>query len=693
MSSTISVCMIVRDEELVLERCLKNVIQFADELIVVDTGSVDSSLAIASRYTDKLIPYSWQYDFSKARNFSYQFATMDYIMWLDADDDISQEDINKIQKLKETMPMDTDVVFMAYGGDSSDEDIFGDSILIRDRIIRRELHPLWVYPIHEAIQIQPSWKSLMCTDIKIVHRKCRENPPRRNLDIFEKKMAEGFVLNDFNRGYYCRELSTEQMDEQAIAQFQIIWEHGRKDDIDYPLFFYISSMQRLKRYQELYEILFQYNQKFGDQNMVCTILGDLCRRKEEWYASIDWYQRAMKYEVCLDDGAIYFPAYTDFLPRLGICKSYIKLGDYYHAMQVLEDAEKIHPGFVELKLLKLFFQLQKPKTISVCMIVKNEEAVLERILQPVSVFADEIIIVDTGSTDQTREIATKYTNRIYEHAWEDDFAKMRNISFQYATMDYIFWVDADNTISIEEAERIRKLKYLLKKEQSVNMDYDSPENGGTIVFHRMMRRGDERQWEGVVHERYPMKEPILYVPIKIGHTGFGKGGYRRNVKLFPKLTDRELRENCWLTVQCAIDCTLALEQQKAEYYYSLLKEWEYSVEEKVPPLLTAANIFQHEKRYQDAIICYEIIIDSIEKEGNISDNFNRDSYVIVCMKAAKCEGKLGHWQDASRLNEKAAKIDPENIEIKLNRLWIQKHCSEEVECGTEGNNSNCICHS
>ena len=84
------------------------------------------------------------------------------------------------------------------------------------------------------------------------------------------------------------------------------------------------------------------------------------------------------------------------------------------------------------------------KTISLCMIVKDEEAVLDKCLKSVHDLVDEIIIVDTGSTDKTKEIAKKYTDKIYDFKWVDDFAKARNYSFSKATKDYIFWLDADD---------------------------------------------------------------------------------------------------------------------------------------------------------------------------------------------------------------------------------------------------------
>lgn len=77
-------------------------------------------------------------------------------------------------------------------------------------------------------------------------------------------------------------------------------------------------------------------------------------------------------------------------------------------------------------------------TISLCMIVKNEESVLARCLDSVRHLVDEIIIVDTGSTDRTKEIAQGYGARIIDFPWNDDFSAARNFAFSHATMDYIF---------------------------------------------------------------------------------------------------------------------------------------------------------------------------------------------------------------------------------------------------------------
>ena len=91
-------------------------------------------------------------------------------------------------------------------------------------------------------------------------------------------------------------------------------------------------------------------------------------------------------------------------------------------------------------------------SVSLCMIVKNEEEVLARCLESVQEIVDEIIVVDTGSTDNTREIAGRYTHQVYDFAWKDDFAAARNFSFFKAHGDYCLWLDADDVIEPEDQE-------------------------------------------------------------------------------------------------------------------------------------------------------------------------------------------------------------------------------------------------
>ena len=98
-------------------------------------------------------------------------------------------------------------------------------------------------------------------------------------------------------------------------------------------------------------------------------------------------------------------------------------------------------------------------TISLCMIVKNEEKHLARCLDTVRDLMDEIIIVDTGSADRTKEIAARYTDRIYDFAWIDDFSAARNFAFSMAGCDYIYSADADEVLDEENHQGVAVVNY------------------------------------------------------------------------------------------------------------------------------------------------------------------------------------------------------------------------------------------
>ena len=111
--TTISLCMIVRDEEEVLARCLDSAAGIADEIIIVDTGSVDRTMEIAREYTDQVYSFTWIDDFAAARNYAFSLASSEFCMWLDADDVILPEDHSKLLELKNQLA-EVDTVMLRY---------------------------------------------------------------------------------------------------------------------------------------------------------------------------------------------------------------------------------------------------------------------------------------------------------------------------------------------------------------------------------------------------------------------------------------------------------------------------------------------------------------------------------------------------------------------------------------------------
>ncbi|MCS6850305.1 MAG: glycosyltransferase, partial [Gemmataceae bacterium] len=146
--------------------------------------------------------------------------------------------------------------------------------------------------------------------------------------------------------------------------------------------------------------------------------------------------------------------------------------------------------------------------VSLCMIVRNEEADLPHCLESVVDLVQEIIVVDTGSTDATREVARRYGAKVVDYPWTDSFAAARNESLRHATGDWIFWMDADDRLDADNRERLRRLfaslpeanvAYLMKCVSSRDPHDDRP---GLEVDHaRLFRNLPGLRWEYRVHEQ------------------------------------------------------------------------------------------------------------------------------------------------------------------------------------------------
>ncbi len=162
-------------------------------------------------------------------------------------------------------------------------------------------------------------------------------------------------------------------------------------------------------------------------------------------------------------------------------------------------------------------------TLSLCMIVKDEEEFLPRCLGSVKDYVDEMVIVDTGSTDRTVEIAKDYGAQIYHHAWENSFSKARNYSLQYATSDWILRLDADEEIDSEDAHKLKEVI----KDCNVNVIYlplyCKPLGGRNISISRsnsLFRNRLGFHYEGIVHNYLKYSGATKNARIKIYHYGY-----------------------------------------------------------------------------------------------------------------------------------------------------------------------------
>ncbi|MCL1950181.1 MAG: glycosyltransferase family 2 protein [Turicibacter sp.] len=171
------------------------------------------------------------------------------------------------------------------------------------------------------------------------------------------------------------------------------------------------------------------------------------------------------------------------------------------------------------------------------MIVKNEEAVLGRCLESVAGVFDEIIIVDTGSADQTVEIAKRFTDKVFYFEWVEDFAAARNEAFSKATGDYIMWLDADDIV--EPAEREKMLQLKESQDGEVDMYYMKynllkDENGVVIwstLRERLIRREAGLYWIEPIHEVIEAQGETETVNIAITHGEKERTHSDRNLRI------------------------------------------------------------------------------------------------------------------------------------------------------------------
>lgn len=163
---TISLCMIVKNEELVLARCLDSIQRLMDEIIIVDTGSTDRTKQIAAEYTDKIYDFPWNSDFSAARNYSFSKATMDYIYVADADEVIDRQNYQRFALLKRALLTDIEIVQMKYVTKNEYNTILNFSDEYRPKLFKRLREFVWIDPIHETVRLEPL---VFNSDIEITH--------------------------------------------------------------------------------------------------------------------------------------------------------------------------------------------------------------------------------------------------------------------------------------------------------------------------------------------------------------------------------------------------------------------------------------------------------------------------------------------------------------------------------------------
>jgi len=216
MPPSLSLTVIMRDEEVHVRQLLSTAHLYADEIVVVDTGSTDRTKEEAAKYTTQVHDFVWCDDFSAARNYGIERCTKDFVMWLDADDVVREEDAHRIRSLI-SQGVSWDVVILPYHT-SHDASGRTTNFTRRERIFRNRRGFAFQYPIHECLKY-PDNAVIDINDTINVHHfnlKRREPSNVRNLRILTKAV-EGEYRRDFRMWWL---LAAEEAPEKSILYYR-----------------------------------------------------------------------------------------------------------------------------------------------------------------------------------------------------------------------------------------------------------------------------------------------------------------------------------------------------------------------------------------------------------------------------------------------------------------------------------------
>ncbi|MGL6107474.1 glycosyltransferase family 2 protein [Romboutsia sp.] len=289
------------------------------------------------------------------------------------------------------------------------------------------------------------------------------------------------------------------------------------------------------------------------------------------------------------------------------------------------------------------------KTISLCMITQNNERTLERALNSVSSLVNEIIIVDTGSSDKTIEIAKKFNSKIYHFIWCNDFSKARNFALDKATMEWILVLDSDEYIEQTTAIRIRNnietknFKAYTMLINNINKKY-THENSHPLT--KLFINDKDIRYEHRIHEQIDWSffekyqpEDFCYSDMLVMHDGYDETIIDANKK-----SKRNL------------DILLSYtEKEKDGYYYYLL-----------------GKVYFYDTKFEMALSNFKKALDDTDKIiGQLKDLF---------LKKLHCLYKLGYYKQTLKEIDDCL-IEEHNFrELYYLKFLILKDCGFVTDC-------------
>lgn len=285
-------------------------------------------------------------------------------------------------------------------------------------------------------------------------------------------------------------------------------------------------------------------------------------------------------------------------------------------------------------------------TLSICMIVKNEESNLPECLDYVKKFADEVIIVDTGSIDQTVPIAKEYGVKLFHYAWNHDFAEARNVSIGYTNCDWMLILDADERITADNAERIKDAicdteidAYLVKLSSIISKGKSVHEVKQITKSYRLFRNFKGISFSGQVHEEISESLTKINANTKLSDIVIDHLGYAKDENAFQRKQQRNLE---LLKLQI---------EKEPENWYALYN---------IGQAYMLSGLFSEARRY---------LLKAIRTDTNLHSHTP-----TIYTNIGECLFKEGDYDEAIAYCKKSICLEPDQIVgyLILSRIYFAK---------------------
>lgn len=533
----LSACVIVKNEEKHLPRWLACVQQLADELIVVDTGSEDRTVEIAEAGGARVFSFPWRDDFSAAKNFALEQATGKWILFLDADEYFPPESISRARSLLEETDRDirTAGILCRWVNFDEDNGMQLQSAAVQLRLFRNLLGLRYKGRIHEALDVPKRYKVLATKEIEIHHTGYSQNIAAdkllRNRRLLLRDIEEAGGKASLQQKKYLLDCAygLKEWEETCRLAEEILRavdkDNGRAfstDNLAGLYSAYLSSLMRLDRplseiekVTEAAEVALPMSAEFP------WMLGLYLHEKKEPGAQ-ELLRRGLSiYESC---------------QSLETTKDFAALGaNAAYLLPLVGEALKEYGEDMGGDML-----------ISACVIVKNEADNLPSWLASVRAFADEMIVVDTGSEDNSKELARAAGAKVFDFQWMNDFAAAKNFAIGKARGRWIVFPDADEYFDEASQQRIPALLKELEGRNIlgvtcplINIDRDDNNRVmEAIVQLRIFRNLPQLRYQGYIHEvlsGIPRRGIYLARELTVYHTGYSsrqqEKKFRRNLAM------------------------------------------------------------------------------------------------------------------------------------------------------------------